>query len=522
MYRIYFAIVCLFVIECTINGCSGDNKARVDKRPNILFCISDDQSWIHTSIAGDPVVKTPNFDRIAREGLLFTNSYSNAPSCSPSRAAILTGRNFWELEEGGLLFGRLKTKYQIFTKLLEQAGYTIAKTGKGYGPANQEFDITWKNPCGKEWSDISIQLPYKRELYSDEEGIAELDYAENFNAFLNERDKTKPFFFWYGCYEPHREYVYKSGESQGLDPLKVHVPSFLPDEGEVRHDICDYLFEIEWFDRHLGKMIKILEDYGELENTLIVVTSDNGMPFPRAKATLYEYGVHMPLAIRWGNGIKNPGRVIDDFVNHIDFAPTFLEVAGIDLPNQMTGKSLIDIFSSKKSGFVDPARSMTVSGIERHVWARPDGKTYPRRAIHTENLVYIRNYEPERWPMGDPDFEFPRVGVYADVDAGPTKSIMMEKQNQDSVKELFDLSFGKLPAEELYDLKKDPDQLNNLSTNPDYQWLKEMLIKELEDYQKKTGDPRVFGQSPWDDYPFYAGEEYLKGEYLREVQRLRE
>jgi uncharacterized sulfatase len=501
-------------------GCSGENEVRIDKRPNILFCISDDQSWIHTSKAGDPAVKTPNFDRIAKEGLLFTNSYSNAPSCSPSRAAILTGRNFWELKEGGLLFGRLKKKFQIFTKLLEESGYEIAKTGKGYGPANQEFDYTWDNPCGNSWSHISTQLPYKRELDGEEDGIAELDYSGNFESFLKARDKSKPFFFWYGCYEPHRDYVYKSGESQQIDPAKVNVPAFLPDVEEVRNDISDYLFEVEWFDKHLGKMIKLLDEKNELENTLIVVTSDNGMPFPRAKATLYEYGVHMPLAIRWESGINNPGRVIDDFVNHIDFAPTFLEIAGIDVPKQMSGKSILNIFLSNKSGFIDPERTMTVTGIERHVWARPEGKPYPRRAIHTDNLVYIRNYEPERWPMGDPDFEFPGVGVYGDIDAGPTKTIMMEQQNQNSIKDLFNVSFGKLPAEELYDLKKDPDQLNNISNNPDYEWLKEMLKKELEDYQKKTGDPRVFGQSPWDDYPFYAGEKYLRGKYLEEIQKI--
>jgi uncharacterized sulfatase len=515
MFKFYLTIGSLYFAQLILIGCSNDIEVRIDEPPNILFCISDDQSWPHTSINGDPVVKTPNFDRIAKKGLLFNHSYTNAPSCSPARAAILTGQNFWQLEEGGLLFGRLKNKFPIFTKLLEKAGYEIARTGKGYGPANQKFDYTWQNPCGKDWSQISTQLPYTRELNPEEDGVSELDYAANFEDFLNSRDNSKPFFFWYGCYEPHRDYVYKSGDHQGIDPLKVKVPLFLPDVEEVRHDISDYLFEIEWFDRHLGKMIKLLEESNELDNTLIVVTSDNGMPFPRAKATVYEYGVHVPLAICWENGIDHPGRVIDDFINHIDFAPTFLDVAGIDVPKEMIGKSLMNIFLSNRSGYVDPERTMTVTGIERHVWA--DGKPYPRRAIHTDQMVYIRNYEPHRWPMGDPDFEFPRVGFYGDIDAGPTKSKMMEQQNSSSVKELFKMSFGKLPAEELYDIQKDPDQLYNLANNPDYEWLKEMLIKELEEYQKKTGDPRVVGQSPWDDYPFYAGEEYLRGKYLEEV-----
>jgi uncharacterized sulfatase len=517
MIRFSPSVIAIFVLSIILAGCSDKNDTKVDNRPNILFCISDDQTWVHTSINGDPVVKTPNFDLIAREGLLFTNSFANAPSCSPSRAAILTGQNFWQLEEGGLLFGRLKKKFPIFTKILENAGYVVGKTGKGYGPANQEFDTAWKNPCGGIWSHLTMDLPYIDKLIEEKEGISDIDYAANFGAFLKAHDLSKPFFFWYISYEPHRDYIYGSGAQMGLDPQKVEVPSFLPDVEEVRQDICDYLFEIEWFDQHLGRMLRLLEENGELENTIIVVTSDNGMPFPRAKSTIYDYGVHMPLAIRWGEGIKNPGRIIDDFVNHIDFAPTFLDVAGLEVPGEMVGQSLMNIFQSNKSGIIDRSRFKTVTGIERHVWARPGGKTYPRRAIHTEKLVYIRNYEPKRWPMGGPEFEASHQGVFGDIDAGPTKSFMMAHQNDDPVKDLFAKSFGKLPAEELYDLQKDPAQINNLADNPDYEWLKENLRKEMEAYQIKTGDPRVLGKSPWDDYPFYAGKKYLKGQYLDEV-----
>jgi len=521
MIRISLSIIIILFSKFILSSCSEENGTVVDKRPNILFCISDDQSWVHTSIHGDPVVKTPNFDRIAKEGLLFTNSFSNAPSCSPSRAAILTGQNFWQLEEGGLLFGRLKKKFPIFTKLLANAGYVVGKTGKGYGPANQEFDNTWKEPCGAPWSDLTLDLPYTFEPEDDQEGVANLDYAANFGSFMETRNPSKPFFFWYGCYEPHRDYIYGSGARMDLDLQKVQVPPFLPDVEEVRQDIADYLYEIEWFDHHLGKMLKILEENGDLDNTIVVVTSDNGMPFPRAKATTYNYGVHMPLAIRWGNGINNPGRVIDDFVNHIDFAPTFLNVTGCNVPGEMVGQSLINIFKSTKSGKIDRSRNMTVTGIERHVWARPEGKSYPRRAIHTENLVYIRNYEPQRWPMGGPDFGASHQGTFGDIDAGPTKSYMMTHRADEIVKDLFAKSFGKLPAEELYDIQKDPAQMNNLADDSDYDWLKEILREEMENYQKKTGDPRIFGQSPWDDYPFYAGEKYLKGQYLEEALKLR-
>lgn len=496
--------------------------ARKIARPNVLFCISDDQSWLHTSIAGDPVVKTPNFDRIAREGILFPNSFANAPSCSPSRASILTGRNFWELEEGGLLFGRLKKKFQIFTRLLENSGYVIGKTGKGYAPANQEFDYTWKNPCGDDWSKLFAELPYENQLGDDEEGVSGVDYTANFKSFMEMKDNSKPFFFWYGCYEPHRDYVYKSGSELGVDHNSVDVPPFLPDVEAVRHDIADYLFEIEWFDRHLGRMINLLEERGELENTIIIVTSDNGMPFPRAKSTLYNYGVHMPLAVRWGEGIIEPGRIVDDFVNHIDFAPTLLEAAGVEVPYEMSGRSIMNLLQSNKSGTIDATRDMTVVGLERHVWARPDGKTYPRRAIYTQHYVYIRNYESERWPMGGPDFEASHQGVYGDIDAGPTKTYMMDHSQDVNVSHIFKRSFGKLPPEELYDMQNDPAQLKNIADNTKYSKIKKHLIMRMEEYQKLTADPRVYGESPWDDYPFYSGRKYLKGKYLDEINKIGE
>jgi uncharacterized sulfatase len=278
------------------------------------------------------------------------------------------------------------------------------------------------------------------------------------------------------------------------------------------------MLEIQWFDEHLGRMLKMLEENSELDNTIVVVTSDNGMPFPRAKATVYNYGVHMPLAIRWGNGLQRPGRIVHDFVNHIDFAPTFLEAADVKAPEEMTGRSLMNILQSDKGGWVEPARDMTVVGMERHVWTRPDGKTYPRRAIYTKDYCYIRNYEPDRWPMGGPDFKASHQSTFGDIDDGPTKSYMMEHREKKGVKKLFSMSFGKLGAEELYAIDRDPAQMKNRADEPIFREVKERLRKRMEDYQKKTADPRVKGESPWDDYPFYMGKKYLKGKYLEEVQ----
>ncbi|MCM8534072.1 MAG: sulfatase [Lentisphaeraceae bacterium] len=480
--------------------------SNASEKPNILFCITDDQSWIHTSFAGDPVVKTPGFDRVAKAGIYFENSFTNCPSCAPSRASVLTGQKFWRLEEGGVLFGRLKKKFPIISNLLANAGYEVAATGKGYQPSMQIFENTWNNIFYK-------NVAVRKKVH---ESVTPIDYTASFQKFLDTKSTDKPFFFWYGAREPHRPYKYGIGKENGVDPSKVIVPPFLPDSEEVRNDIADYLFEIQWQDAHLERMLNILEKRGELSNTLVVVTSDNGMPFPRAKATAYNYGVHMPLAIMYGDKIKGNRRVTD-FVNHEDFAPTFLELAGLKVPNDMTGKSLVNILKSDKSGRIEPERNYTVSGLERHTWCRPGGATYPRRVIHTDEFVYIRNYNPERFPNGNPDFESSHFGGYGEYGTGATKEYMLKHKDSPQVKEAFMLSFEKLPAEELYRIKQDPNQLHNLAGNSEYKVVMDELRVKLHKEMKDTGDPRANGESPWDDYPFYRAD-YVKGKYLEEYQ----
>ncbi|OHB49536.1 MAG: hypothetical protein A2Y10_03810 [Planctomycetes bacterium GWF2_41_51] len=460
------------------------NKTK--KRPNIFFCISDDQSWLHAGAYGDKVVKTPNFDRIAKEGVLFTHSFCSSPSCTPSRAAVLTGQEIWRLGQGSTLRGTLfKNQYKVYTSLLEEAGYLVGFTGKGWAPGNTKAG-GWgnQNPVGKQFNSKAAPSSLK--------GIAATDYAENFKEFLNTRKEEQPFCFWFGPKEPHRDYDIGSGLKSGKKLADVRVPESLPDATETRSDILDYYMEIEWYDKHLGRMLKLLEDKDELDNTLIVVTSDNGMPFPRAKANLYDMGVHMPLAVCWGKSVKG-GRVVDDFISHTDFAPTFLAAAGLEVPAEMTGRSFLDILLSKKQGRVDSQRDFACSAIERHSICRPDGMGYPMRAIRDRRWLYIRNYEHDRWPAGDP-------GKFGDCDDGPTKAYIIEHQNDPKVMPLFEKAFGKRSTEELYDVKNDPGQINNLADEPAFAETKKMLQQKLFQYQQKTSDPRAQGKSPWDNF----------------------
>ena len=461
------------------------------RRPNILFAIADDWSWPHASIAGAAELHTPAFDRIAREGVLFTNCFVSAPSCTPSRGAILTGQYHWRLAESGNLWSILPTRFQVYPDILEANGYRVGHTGKGWGPGDLADAGRTRNPAGPEYNRLRHQPPYNMHA---------VDYAANFAAFLDETLADQPFCFWYGAFEPHRPYERGMGVASGKNPATVQVPAIFPDTDEVRGDILDYYVEIEHFDRHLGAMVDLLAARGELENTLVVVTSDNGMPFPRAKSNLYKWGTLMPLAVRWGERIK-PGRVVEALISQTDFAPTFLEAAGIAPPAEMSGKSLLPLLVGRRTEH----RSHLLIGKERHAWVRRGGLGYPCRALRTRDFLYIRNFEPDRWPAGDPtpseDNDPP--GAFGDIDDGPTKSAMMNAIDEQRQR-LWDAAVGKRPAEELYDLHNDPDELHNLAFDPQFAEIRRRLSEQLMRELAATGDPRATGGDAWDRYEYYA------------------
>ncbi|UCD39369.1 MAG: sulfatase [Fidelibacterota bacterium] len=485
------------------------------KHPNILLAISDDQSWPHAGAYGCGFVKTPAFDRIAEEGILFTHGYCPAPQCSPCRAALLTGRNIWQLEEAGTHASLFPGKYQVYPELLEASGYFVGYTGKPWGPGNWQDSGRKRNPAGREFN-------LKNTTASTSE-IGSTDYAGNFEEFLRKRQNGQPFCFWYGAREPHRTYERGSGLRAGKKLADVVVPPFLPDTEAVRSDLLDYALEIEWFDTHLARMIQALKERGELDRTLIIVTSDNGMPFPRAKANLYEYGTHLPLAIRWGERVRG-GRVVDDLISFIDLAPTLLEATGLKVPPGMTGRSLMKILASKESGRIEPDRNRVLTGRERHTHTRPDNVGYPSRAIRSPEYLYIRNFKPDRWPAGDPP-------GYHDIDDydSPSKAALMEQAEEGS-RYLFDLATGKRPAEELYAAETDPGCLHNLADDPAYEQVRNELRAELEQVLTEQGDPRLLGYGDiFESYPRFNRMRELEGfrergkynpEFIQEGQRV--
>ena len=362
----------------------GSPEVAKDARPNILFCLADDWSWPHAGAYGDPVVKTPAFDRLAREGLLFEHAYVSSPSCTPSRNALLTGQQFYRLGTGANLYGTLDSRHPNFMFLLREAGYSIGHWRKAWGPGKFQDGGYREHPCGPESS---------------------------FAVFMQQRDKTKPFCFWFGTSDPHRSYEEGSGRKKGMDIDRVPVPGFYPKVDTIRSDIADYYFEVERWNHDVAQALDLLEKAGELDNTIVVMTGDNGMPFPRCKGNLYDSG--------------------------------------------------------------------------------------------------IRNYMPARWPAGTPDHRnaYKENAWLGDCDNGPTKYYLWANRDlDDEHRRCHDLAFDKRPAEELYVLADDPDQLRNVAGNPEYADVKADLAARLTNYLQKTGDPRETGKPvKFDAYSYCGG-----------------
>ncbi|MCX6605309.1 MAG: sulfatase [Acidobacteria bacterium] len=459
--------------------------AQTAKRPNVLFIIFDDWGFGHASAYGAKWVKTPGFDRVAKEGALFTHAFTSNPKCSPCRASILMGRNSWQTREAVSHQSLFPNEFAVYPAAMEKAGYFVGLTGKGWGPGDFKSTGWPHNPAGKSYDAKKTKPPYS--------GMGPNDYTGNFEDFLSARPKDTPFCFWMGFAEPHRVYEEGSGVRSGKKLADVTVPAYYPDVKLVRSDMLDYAVEVEYADAYITKALDKLAAIGELENTLVIVTSDHGMPFPRVKGQIYEDGFHIPLAVRWGNAMKG-GRVINDFITTRDFAPTILEAAGVAKPETITGKSFVDILKSGREGVVDPSREYVMVAKERHDIGRPNDAGYPVRAIRTRQYLYIRNYMPDVWPAG-----MPETG-YRDVDDSPTKTLLISSFDQ-----YYKLSFGKRAAEELYDIEADPGCMKNLFAEPGMTMTKRTLRDKMERILKEEGDPRMNGNAAFFDTIQYTG-----------------
>ncbi len=527
-----------FLALCGVFLClsSGFSSAAEAKRPNILMAFADDWGRHASAYAkldgpgtANDIITTPAFDRLAKEGVLFRRAFVSAPSCTPCRSALLSGQHFWRTGRGSILRGAVwDPTIPAWPLLLEESGYHLGKMYKVWSPGTPaDAPIGGQKhayeKAGRRFNDFSENVTKLVAAGKPLEAAKQELYAEvlaNFDAFLADRKPGQPFAFWFGPTNTHRKWIKGSGKALwGLNPddLKGKMPAFLPDVPEVREDLADSFGEAMAYDTTVGLLMKKLEAIGELDNTLIAMSGDHGAPgFPHGKCNLYDFGAGVSLALRWG-GAKG-GRVLDDLATLPDLAPTFLEAAGLKPPAVMTGRSLVPLLTSEKSGQVDPARTAVFIGRERHVEnAREGFLPYPQRAIRTHDHLYIVNFKPDRWPLGEPyrldgpnppdatELTENTRATLPDDDSGPTKAWLVSRRNDPKWRAAYELAYGRRPREELYDLKTDPQQVRNVATDPAFAQVRAELEKRLMGELQRTDDPRVINGGKFFETPPMAG-----------------
>ncbi|AKJ63794.1 sulfatase [Kiritimatiella glycovorans] len=505
-------------------------------RPNVVILFADDLGRYAGAYA-DPdhpspndIIDTPVFDRIAREGALFNNAFVSAPSCTPSRAALHTGRHFFRNGSHSQLHHPWDGDPQTdpFREVigiaapLRKAGYAVGYAGKVHvrdsliGGKEVQF-----NGAGRDMNRFSQLVAPADDPASAKAAILE-QIRRNFRAFLETRARNQPIYYSLHPMNTHRKWVRGSGSSiWGLDPdnLKGRLPPYVPDVPEVREDFADYLGEAMAFDAYCGVILEELERLGELGNTLFVISGDHGAPgFPRGKANVNDFGSRVLLAMRWPGSIE-PGRVIDTPVSLVDLAPTFADAAGVAMPEDIDGESLLPVL--RRGGDEDALRGWALIGREVHDGTAREGLLpYPVRALRTREFLYVVNFKPDRWPAGDPNraLESPPPPEdlwarntflgYGDIDASPTKGWLVHHREAPEAERAVAMGLEKRPREELYDLRRDPDQLHNLAGDPEYAPVRERMNRRLMDLLRRGEDPRLTDAF---DRPFYLKNKSIRG-----------
>lgn len=432
-------------------------------RPNIVFIIGDDISAEDLGCYGNPGIRTPNLDRLAAQSLRFDNGYLTISSCSPSRCSMLTGRYPHNLETAAELHGVLPPGVAMFPQLLREAGYYSAQAGKTH--------------FGDRWNELTGPAVAAFEVGGEGKEAAGPGGESQWVARLRDRPKDKPFFMWFASHDAHRPW----GDNlfSGINrPADVRVPPYLVDTPETREDLARYYDEITRFDHHIGEVVEELKRQQIWDDTIIIVTSDNGRPFPHSKTQLYEDGIRMPLIVRWPQaGLQ--ARQTASLASAIDVAPTVLELAGVPKAATIQGVSLVPVLKD------------ATATVRDYVFAEHNWHNFMAhvRLLRTGSLVYMRNAWPDLPLTGkrdDPSSEALRTAR----DAGRATPV---QEN---------IYIAPRPAEELYDLATDPLQERNLIGTADATRVSRMRAL-MDRWTAETGDsvPGVAERTPADvDY----------------------
>ncbi|VGO11463.1 Arylsulfatase [Pontiella desulfatans] len=469
--------------------------AQAKQKPNVVLLLTDDQSY-HLGMLGVQGLETPNIDELAKQGVFFTKAYSASASCAPCRGAILTGMHssangHWRNTVGPILsdpdrdFTRQSSKVDgvgvhedipTLIEVLRDNGYFTGITEKWH------LSPAWKFPF-------------------DFRDTANLKPSGSANAMKNfiKAAKGKPFFIQCNVDNTHRpfqKHIKINGDLPKVDPALVELPPHWPDTPRTRQDYAEYLTTVQHADAVIGAILEVVAEAGLLENTIFIYSSDQGFCYHRAKATAYDWGVHVPLSFT-GPGIKG-GVVSDALVGHVDLMPTILDFAGLPIPETVQGKSLRPVLEGRRK---DAGRTFIVS--EHNAHGGSPQEYYPTRSITDGRYRYIWNKAHERVPdfdidtmATDPNWrKVAHQPAWMPWDATPSdiwennacEEIIFNKEQFPEAYRLLKESMFR-PQFELYDLKNDPYETKNLAANPEYKSVAARLGKSLKKWMETEGD----------------------------------
>ena len=437
--RMHYVIIILII--CLTNFSIGSG-AHDSESPNFIFFIADDISQDDFGCYGHSVIQTPHIDTLATQGLRFDNAYLTTSSCSPSRCSIITGR-YPHNTGAPELHVKLPENQIRFPELLRQAGYYTVLAGKNHmiSKPDRAFDkITYGGGAGQsnDW----------------------LNHVQN-------RPKDKPFFFWFASSDAHRGWIINK-RAPKYDPKDVIIPPYLVDTKITREDLASYYHEVSRFDYFVGMITKELKKQNVLENTFIVIASDNGRPFPRCKSRLYDSGIKTPWIVHFPKLLQKKGSVTASLVSSIDLSATCLELAGIKKPDCIQGQSFVPILKDPET----EVRQVIFSEHNWHVYKSHE------RMVRFGNYVYIKNNYPNQ----------PNLCYESDNRYPAGAELWKEHANGRTTSNQQQVFANPCPPEELFDIRKDPHQLNNLATQKEHTKTLETARKLLAEWTEQTGD----------------------------------
>ncbi len=422
-------------------GGGGSAGGAVGRRPNFVIMIADDMAWDDAGAYGHPHIRTPNIDRLAKEGVRFTNAFLTCASCSPSRCSIMTGR-YPHSTGAKELHQPLPADQVVFAGLLKEAGYYTAAAGKWHlgSHARVHFDniLDGGGPSG----------------------------CENWVKALRQRPKDRPFFMWLAAVDPHRDYS-PNTIPEPHRPEDAVVPPFLPDNAATRKDLAMYYDEITRMDGFIGEVLDELDAQDAAEDTLVMFLSDNGRPFPRCKTTVYDSGVKTPFIVRLPGRVQ-AGSTCEGLVSSVDIAPTLIELGGGEISKTFQGRSFARMLKD------------TSTRTRQYVFAEHNWHDYQAhsRGVRSNEWLYIRNAYPHL--NASPPADAVRSITYQEMIRLEREGKLAEHQRQCFV--------TPRPKEELYDIKADPYSLRNLAQDARHAGVLRKMRAALEEWIEETDD----------------------------------